>query len=220
MNDVVPSFYSHWIKAEVFGPELPDENGAFNCGSCFMLRPHGLTRDLGPFRSHLKCCTYSPFLPAFSIGSLLENAESEPRLKEALNDLFRTSNLTPWGAIPKRTRGTSVCETGRHDSDACVFLSRDGQAQCTIRSHRPAVCASYVCRSHNGALGLAQWRKFEAELSAWENTLGTLIALEAGFTLDDVSFTFGTFEEATRYYRRAYKLALEISPDDIGALDR
>lgn len=211
MGNVIPSFYSHWLKANSFEAETPNEEGAFNCGSCFMLKPKGLTRDLGPFRSHLKCCTYSPFLPSYSIGALLVSETP------SLAGFLKGSKLTPWGAVPRVRQGTSICETGRHDTDVCSFLSVKGD--CTIHSHRPAVCASYVCRSHDGADGLRQWREFESRLATWENTLATLVALEAGFTLDDQSYEFESLDEALTFYRRAYKLALEISPDDIGNLD-
>ncbi len=216
MIDAVPSFYSQWIRTESLVAGLPDEARAFDCGSCFMLKPRGLTRDLGPFQAHLKCCTYSPFLPSFSLGSLLETANGDLEAEKRLSDFFEVSKLTPWGAVPRRKQGTSICETGRHSRDACVFLSGDGCAQCTIRSHRPAVCASYVCRSNQGAQGLQAWRDFEEKLSSWETTLATLVALEAGFTLDDRDYEFATLEAAKQFYRRAYKLAREISPDDIG----
>lgn len=225
MKTPIPSFYSRWIDlralgGDILGYDLPNEDGAFHCESCFMTKPRGLTRDLGPFREHLKCCTYTPFLPSFSIGSLLLEKPLESRFSlDTLNTFLRASKLTPWGAEPRRREGTSICETGRHDSDACHFLSRGDHVQggvthdavCTIHSHRPAVCASYVCRSNEGLKGLRRWREFETQLATWENTVATLLALELGFTLDDRNFEFKDLEAATEFYRRAYRLVNDIA---------
>lgn len=214
MSDkALPEFYKHWIQTP-----SPEDGESFDCKACFMLKPKGYTRDLGPFKQELKCCTFHPFLPAFTLGRLLL-AEIESGLKsecssQALEMYFRSSRLSPLGAFPRKP-GSSVCETGRHMKAACAFLSKDGNALCTIRDFRPSTCAGYVCRSKSGAAGLRQWRDWESKIKEFEWTLAHLAAFELGFTLDDVDQEFPDVSGARQYFVRAYEVALALRFSDV-----
>ncbi len=208
----LPKFYETWL-----GPlEGPKESGAFNCDACFMVKPSGLTRDLGPFQPTVKCCTFHPFLPSFTIGALIALGKTPPSV---LEEYLGASRLTPLGAFP-RGPGTSICETGKNQNDACMFLSKDGSASCTIRDFRPSTCAGYVCRSNRGVNGLKAWQDWELKLKRFEWTLAHETSFELGRTLDDVDAEFRTIEEARAYYARAYAASLylkcgaESSTDD------
>jgi Fe-S-cluster containining protein len=166
-----------------------------------MLKPKGLTRDLGPFRRDLKCCTFQPVLPSFTLGALL--IERPARLHEYLMG----ARLTPLGAFPRKDRPTSICETGRHEEDRCPFLSRDENPVCGIHDHRPSTCAAYVCSSVSGASGLRAWSEWERKLAEFEMTLAHLVAFDLGYTLDDVGCEFKTLDEAVQFYERAFAQA-------------
>lgn len=201
MAGAIPKFYEHWLGSE---RQDPESTSAFNCASCFMTKPKGLTRDLGPFSANLKCCTFHPFLPSFTIGALI--ATGEPH---ALEVYLTASRLTPIGAF-SRVAGTSICETGKIVETRCGFLSKDAKASCTIRDYRPSTCAGYVCRSERGVSGLKAWREWEAEIAKFEWSLTHLIAFEFGYVLSDVETEFSSTIEARVYYRRAFEVSGDI----------
>lgn len=197
-------FYRHWLKAEGPPPEAP---GLFDCDNCFMVKPYGLTRDLGPFKPHLKCCTFQPFLPSFTLGHLIAESAIDPGI---LHRFFEKSRLSPLGAFP-RSPGTSICETGKNDSDSCPFLS--SEARCTIREFRPSTCAGYVCRSKDGANGFKKWAMWEERHKKFEWTLSHLAAFDLGRTMEDVDLEFSDRDSAKAFYIRACEAALSIKMD-------
>ena len=199
-----PDFYRQWVNFDSLV-----EPKSFDCGSCFMTNPKGLTRDIGPFKKSLKCCTFHPFLPSFTVGALL--AEQNPKLEMYL----ATSRLTPLGAFPLNA-GTSICQTGKIESTACFFLSNDGEARCTIRPYRPSTCAGYACRSNRGAQGLKSWRAWEDKVKEFEWTLVHLTAFELGRTFDDVDQEFKSLETAKLYFARAFEVAVTLRVDHDG----
>ena len=178
-----------------------------------MTKPRGLTRDLGPFKPELKCCTFHPFLPSFTIGALLSSEAPVELRSPSIEKYLTESRLSPLGAFPKKP-GTSICETGRDEVTACGFLSNDKLARCTIRDFRPSPCAGYVCRSLDGGPGLARWRKWEAKVQNFEWTLAHLAAFELGRTMDDIHCEFTSLTHAKSYFARAYEVALKIEMFD------
>lgn len=215
----MPEFYRLWLGDR---PEFsaPVAEPALDCRQCFMQKPKGLTRDLGPFKPSLKCCTYRPFLPSFTIGTLiLENRVADDVLVNYLGQSF----LTAVGALPGLSVNsatapfstTSICETGKNEAKRCSFLSKDENAVCTIRDFRPAACAGYVCRSSQGAEGLKAWRRWEARLGEFEWSLAHLTAFQLGYTLDDVLSPFPNADWACEFYVKASRVARTISVSDV-----
>ncbi len=171
--------------------------------------PRGLTRDLGPFLSDVKCCTFHPFLPSFTLGALLLEVE-EGRLGSSVFETYlRASRLDPLGAHSVR-KPTSVCETGKRVADRCPFSA---EGRCGIHAFRPSTCAAYVCRSSLGARGHLMWRKWESRLAEFEWTLAHEVAFEQGYTLDDIRDVFANQQEAEKFYRRSYEIARGIDID-------
>ncbi len=204
MAGALPQFYERWLGAANRGPIDPN---AFDCTNCFMQRPRGLTRDLGPFESNIKCCSFHPYLPSFTVGALIKKNPTSPEIERFL----KASRLSPLGAAPPSVwKPSSVCETGRSIQTRCVFLSQDGLALCTIRDYRPSTCAGYVCRSSKGAEGLLAWRNWEAQIAKFEWTMAHLVAFELGFTLDDCADEFANQTEAKNFFERAFEVASDI----------
>ena len=213
MSDARPQFYRRWL-GDLF--PAPIEFDPVDCLNCHMVRPRGLTRDLGPFKASLKCCTFQPFLPSFTIGALLrevQNEESSKSLRDALEVFLTKSRLTRLGAIP-RQGATSICETGKHENDRCPFLSKTENAVCTIRDHRPSTCAGYVCRSGEASRGFQAWEKWEREISKFESTLAHLAAFDLGWTMEEMDLEFISLEDAKAFYRRSYERARNFSARD------
>lgn len=206
MASILPSSYIKWFRAEVLAElkQVEPESVRLDCAHCFMVAPHGRTRDLGPFRQELKCCTFTPYLPSYSLGELLARAE----LSDVWDRYFRSVRLTPLGALP-RVSGTSICEAGRHSSDRCTFLEKSENPGCRIFDSRPSPCASYVCTG-GGDEFFKSWRRWGDALAIAEWELAHEVAFEAGYTFDDVTMEFSGTDEALAFYRRAPLLALEL----------
>ncbi len=161
---------------------LPRETRA-TCSNCVMARlswPND-ARDLGPFDARLKCCTFEPFLPNFTIGQMLIEGTDETRLAEAVSK----GRLTPLGLLPASGASRdSELNFGRSHSARCSFL--DDRARCTIWKHRPSVCRSYFCVSDLGAEGQAQWKAAEQQGNELEWRLAHEAAWDLGFTQDEI----------------------------------
>ncbi len=208
MTSILPSSYLSWFRHSVLAQlePLEPEALALNCAQCFMVAPKGRTRDLGPFRQDLKCCTFTPFLPSYALGELL----ARPELADVWQGYFGSQMvcLTPLGAVPQ-IAGTSVCETGRHLADRCPFLEKSENPGCRIFDARPSSCASYVCTGGGDAF-YRKWRSWGDALAQVEWELAHEVAFAAGYTLDDVRSEFQTIPEAVAFYQRALSLALEL----------
>lgn len=209
-------FYRNWPRLIERSLEYARSSFAethFKCSACAMAKPMAgvRTRDLGPFSSRLKCCTFSPFLPSFTIGELLNRADQD--LAQRLDRYFESVILCPLGGLPKRAP-TGVCETGKHDRDRCEFLDDSDNPKCTIFEFRPSPCASYVCSSLGHERSAEQyfthWRHYGESLKEFEWTLAHLTAFEAGYTQDDVRVQFQNRDEAISFFRRARVLAQSI----------
>ncbi len=214
-SDFHRHFYRHWLAADQAPSwvrnSIPNaETNAFNCGRCFMTKPSGLTRDLGPFDPQLKCCTYHPFLPNFSLGALSVEVEAGRLSSDMMSNYLMESRLTVLGAFSRKV-ATSICETGKKVSDKCPFLN---SGQCSIHGYRPSTCSTYVCRSNDGEPGLRSWRTFEQRLAKFEWSMAHEVAFEIGFTKQELHTAYATSEEALIDYRRAYKVALLTSVRD------
>lgn len=176
-----------------FRPALsiePRETRA-TCSSCVMARADWPkdARDPGPFDTNLKCCTFEPFLPNFTVGRLIEAGRWD--------DVVKAGRLTPVGLIPSRS---SVERFGREG--ACAFL-REGR--CSIHAERPSVCRTYFCVSDFGQDFWAEAERLgnEAEWSAAHEVLW-----EMGFTEDDVGFAEWTGRER-EFFLQCARLAFD-----------
>jgi Fe-S-cluster containining protein len=202
-------FYRHWLKAERAPDWLTsaipkaEATDPFDCGKCFMTKPAGLTRDLGPFEPELKCCTYHPFLPNFTLGALAVEVNEGRLSSETFDHYLKASRLTVLGAFSGRS-ATSVCETGKNRSEKCPFLKG---GQCSVHGFRPSTCSTYVCRSNAGEAGLKSWRTFERQLAKFEWSLAHEAAFEIGFTKDELETVYSSTDDAKAVYARALKAA-------------
>lgn len=204
-------FYIHFVDPRLLKAPVDAD---VDCLKCHMIRPRGRTRDLGPFRPELKCCTFDPFIPSFTLGA----PEFQARVSSGvLKDYFSRRRLTPLGAIPRNKislnspKTNSICDSGRDAEEACAFLTKEENATCTIHEFRPSTCSGYTCRSSRGEAGFKEWDSWETKINSFEWTLSHLAAFELGYTLDDVEQEFSSIDIAVDFYRRAFTTALKIS---------
>jgi Fe-S-cluster containining protein len=134
-------------------------------------------RDSGPFRAELKCCTFEPFLPNFTLGRLL----AEGSHGETLGKAFLRGRMTPLGLLPKQTAAPNF---GRNHDSKCSFLTERGS--CSIWQNRPSVCRSYFCVSDSGNEGQAAWKNAETLGNEAEWSLAHELLWDLGFTQDEI----------------------------------
>jgi len=152
--------------------DLPRETRA-TCSTCVMAKSDWPreARDPGPFAPSLKCCTFEPFIPNFSLGRILS----------ANPGIALDGQLTPLGLIPRRSEAGDF---GREAESRCAFLT-DG-ATCSIWQNRPSVCRSYYCVSDLGEKGQGLWREAERLGNEAEWTLAHELLWSLGFTQDEI----------------------------------
>lgn len=223
-----PQAYDPWLKALL--PEVPSETLA-TCDQCAMVNPSGITRDPGPFLNHLKCCTYFPYLPNFSLGALtpeeLNKAESR--------GIYLPVGLYPSMAEQDKISSFGAVGFGKRSELLCPFF--DGvKNQCSIWAYRPGVCTSYFCKSTRGQQGLDFWKQVEDYLNQFEWTLACRVLETMNFDENTLSYCQAAMSEEIEpeerdffiheawgewiskkheFYKDARKIALQITADEL-----
>lgn len=173
------------------------------CENCAMVKPQGLTKDPGPFLGNLKCCTYFPYLPNFTLGQF--SYEQYPSLQGK-------SEFLPMGLYPSHNQQIFV-EThiedgfGKNPDLLCPFFSKK-ENQCSIWQFRPGVCTSYFCKSNRAEKGLEFWQKVENYLNHFEWKMAQEILYRMGFTENEIAFCQSvlspeTEEDEREFFRQA-----------------
>ncbi len=171
------------------------------------------------FSVDLKCCTYFPFVPNFSIGALIENGEAQQL--EFLAIARRQGRTSPLGLFPSREfeqmkHALGVEAFGRKRELLCPFFNSESKS-CSIWTYRPAVCASYFCQSSRAN----SWKNIEAYGNLFEWTLAHEVLWRAGFTTDETdqmkqrASWFEYADQEDTLYRKSYHLACEVSSGEI-----
>jgi len=239
-NYVFPASYEPWLAPRF--QAAPEETVA-TCSTCNMAKPAcdrpGPTRDPGPFKADLKCCTYFPYLPNFSLG-LFTDLE--------LKKVETQGVLLPVGLYPSveyqrrqlrlSADGESAGKFGNDPDLLCPFYDQSANV-CGRWSQRPGVCTSYFCQSSFGAEGLLFWKDVESYLNHFEWELARRLFSDLGLT--DNELTYGRaaisvetedderpffieaawghhLKDKASFYRQSRALALQYSQEQIGAL--
>lgn len=220
-------FYQQWLKE--FDLISPRET-KINCASCTMVNPpqNETLRDPGPFDAKLKCCTYIPFVPNFSLGRILNSNRLDLRSVVGTSALFSPLGLAPKTA-PKVSENFSSVEVnafGRDQSKRCPFLSAE-TSMCRIWESRPSVCASYHCVSSRGAQGLEYWKTAEELGNLIEWTLSHEALWSLGFSIEETDLMARALESTDEHqmseswfewrgremelYQRAFEISSQVS---------
>lgn len=230
-NKLYPEGYEPWLSQIL--TERRVETLA-TCDNCAMVKPTGLTRDKGPFLNHLKCCTYFPYLPNFSLGALSTEsiAHAEPR-----------GILLPVGLYPSIEEQNKINKFGakgfgKKAELLCPFFE-GATNQCSIWTYRPGVCTSYFCKSDQGQKGLDFWKDVERFLNQFEWLLATRVLEKMNFDENVLSYCQAAMSEDTEdderdffiseswgdwgskkidFYQEARRIALKTSPDELNEL--
>lgn len=223
-----PQAYDPWLKERLC--DVPEETLA-TCDQCAMVNPSGVTRDPGPFLNHLKCCTYFPYLPNFSLGALsLDDLQ-----KAAARGLYLPVGLYPSIAEQNKISALGADGFGKRSELLCPFF--DGNRnQCSIWTYRPGVCTSYFCKSNQGKKGLNFWKQIEDYLNQFEWTLACRVLEKMNFDENTLSYCQAAISEDTEpeerdffvneawgdwisnqhdFYKQARQTALQITADEL-----
>jgi Fe-S-cluster containining protein len=153
-----------------------------------MVKPIGLTRDPGPFKAELKCCTYFPFVPNFGLGAMLKAHGESARVR--IRAAAQKGLLLPLGLFASPEQEALVRKAGpkgfgRRRDLLCPFYDTNVNA-CSMWRERPGVCATYFCKSEREGEGLEFWSDVEGYLNHFEWTLANAAVWSLGFTEDDL----------------------------------
>jgi hypothetical protein len=183
----LPHPFGMWAEQIVGSGEVPSPQ--VDCRNCSMSQATG-NDPAERFSPTLKCCTYVPTLPNFSVGFLLaDDSDSGAAGRQSIRNRISTRiALTPLGlgvskpirllyqyATRKNHRGF-----GRLDTIACPhYLQESGT--CGIWRYREATCATWFCKFERGAVGFDFWRRaLHALLTTVEVILVRHCVLELG----------------------------------------
>lgn len=228
-NYIFPESYSFWL-----GNRLPGKisETLVDCQNCSMVQPQGITRDPGPFLANLKCCTYFPYLPNFTIGKLSSEIFSIASNKGILLPV----GLYPGIEYQRHSLQQSSTDFGKNKDLLCPFFKDN---QCSIWQFRPGVCTSYFCKSNKGKQGLQLWSDIENYLNHFEWTLATEVMRRMNLEENELAYCHSAIDPDTEdeerkyfienawgkwstkkmdFYSEALKIAMQVQPKDLDTL--
>lgn len=182
------------------------------CDTCAMAPEK---KKKGPtYQGDLKCCTFHPWLPNYSVGALLRDP-SEGRAKAQAvvrQKMAKREYVLPTGVIPSvryqvefNARGKD--DFGNREDWLCPFYVRD-TGLCTLWRLRGSVCTAYHCKSVHGAKGKRFWKDFENYLSYSEMALMEEALVNLDFSPRQMSDMLG-------YFNRSSGTAAELKSDSL-----
>ncbi len=230
-NPFFPASYSQWLSKRLPGSR-PETQAT--CNACVMVKPTGLTRDKGPFLNHLKCCTYFPYVPNFSLGVIHEN-----KIQKALpRGILLPVGLFPTAEHQNLTAKLGQKAFGRKVELLCPFFDTNAN-QCSTWENRPGVCTTYFCKSDYGKAGLDFWADVEKYLNHFEWQMACHVIHELGMSENEIAYCQGAVSPETEnderdyflqaawgkwlnkkheFYRESTRVALTVTPDQVASL--
>lgn len=154
----LPEPFSHWIRQALGASPRPES--AATCEDCAMCRAPTTDVDRDPFLfdPSVKCCTYLPELPNFSVGQILRDDSQAVAAgrQSILNRMAVGDGVTPLGLeqtqeFRARYRADDP-SFGREPKFRCPHYET-GTGQCGIWPYRESTCSTWSCKHDRGALG-------------------------------------------------------------------
>jgi hypothetical protein len=182
----LPPLYAPWI-AELLDAALPVEPAA-TCERCAMWPTAGTTDPARVFfHAETKCCTYTPELPNFLVGRILD--DPDPALAPGRTSVERRIDARV-GVLPTGLGRPPVqallyqhgwaAGFGHAASLRCPHYRADAGGACGIWRHRNGVCSTWFCKHGRGATGQRFWQALEQLLATIERELSRWCLLEIG----------------------------------------
>jgi hypothetical protein len=172
---MLPPLIACWMD-ELLGGPIPAETNAI-CQDCSMCRTpeRFVTPNAKTFRPDVKCCTFMPHLPNFSVGGVLGGTSKEGERGRASVEqrIAGRIGVTPLGLdapatyhllyANSRTEAFGVSRALR-----CPHYIDEGGGLCGIWRYRNSVCSTYHCKFVRGAVGRDFWNRLRQLLATVE----------------------------------------------------
>lgn len=174
----MPPRLATWA-ADLLGGPIPREEHA-TCGACAMLSdgsdPEGVS-----FNPIMKCCTYVPEVPNFSVGAILSGPTEAHGPTSIRARIAKRWSVTPIGIghAPHERDPRNLAPAFGLDPQYTCDHYVDG---CTIWQHRDSVCSTYFCKIGRGRVGFQFWGSMRRALGAIERAVARGVALRAGLS--------------------------------------
>ena len=188
-NTALPILYKRWTEAILPGP-LPVEIEA-TCSQCAMCPPPGelVSDDRLFFDSGSKCCTYSPGLPNFMVGSIL--MDTTPSMDAGRTSLTKRLDMelgvSPLAVLPPPFYNLiyrhSQDAFGRNTTLRCPHLDST-LGTCTIWPYREPTCLTWFCKHQRGKTGQTFWKHLYSFLSTINKELALWCVLQLDIGVD------------------------------------
>lgn len=186
LSDVVPSFYKEILNNKITKLEVTETKAT--CDNCLRSRDK---RFAFPYKPDLKCCTFHPYLPNFSVGALLSRSEKTSGILKIENKIKNREFALPIGIVAPFDYQFLFLnkEDEQFGNDAallCPYYDTGGN-RCSIWSSRGVVCTTFFCRSDDGQAGLKFWAVLSDYLSYVEMALAEECLVQLDFSPRDLS---------------------------------
>jgi hypothetical protein len=183
------ALHTSWLEAALGAP-IPSEPHA-TCENCAMLAVPGESghrEDDDFFNPKTKCCTYTPKLPNFLVGAILDDNSPEMAAGRALvvERIRRKVAVTPLGVSGTNAYallyGNGPGLFGHSGSMRCPYYLEDViGGGCGIWRHRNSVCRTWFCKHDRGGAGKRFWDAANELLMEVESTLAIHALVTLGF---------------------------------------
>lgn len=155
----IPGYLHKALPDEILSANLQEEKA--NCDNCAMTKKNRGEQAKITYRPDLKCCTFQPMLPNFSVGALLSDTKSVQFVEYLENRIQKKDLILPLGVLPSVSY--QIKFNGRHKNDfgqdtklLCDYFDKKNN-QCSVWMYRGSVCTSFFCFSDWGTKGMRFW---------------------------------------------------------------
>ncbi|MBC7742135.1 MAG: hypothetical protein H7061_08055 [Bdellovibrionaceae bacterium] len=186
LNVILPGIYKNFLNASVLKLSVVETKAT--CDNCLRSRDKRFSYT---YQSHLKCCTFHPYIPNFAVGALLTENLASPGLEKLKQKINSREFAFPVGVIAPfeyqfKFLAKEESDFGNDADLLCPYYDID-KNKCSVWQYRGVVCTSFYCRSDYGQDGLKFWAVLSDYLSYVEMALAEECLVQLDFSPRDLS---------------------------------
>lgn len=188
IESVLPSLYQDLFPDWLL--EFAIQEKKATCDKCALSANR--SPDHRIYQEHLKCCTFHPFQPNYTIGQILSSKDTPKEIMNRIrNKIKNMEYVFPIGitapiphqlAFAKRKKN----DFGNRADWLCPYFNRK-KKNCGIWSARNSTCISFHCLSSYGKAGFDFWGELSDYISYVEMALMEEVLLRFNFTPLEIS---------------------------------
>lgn len=186
LSDIVPTFYREILSSKIIKLNVTETKAT--CDNCLRSRDK---RFAFPYKPDLKCCTFHPYLPNYSVGALLSRSEKTSGILKIESKIKNREFALPIGIVAPFDYQFLFLnkEDEQFGNDAALLCPYydTGANRCSIWNSRGVVCTTFFCRSDQGQAGLKFWAVLSDYLSYVEMALAEECLVQLDFSPRDLS---------------------------------